>query len=59
MTIRALESGVISPSFGRFGTAKLILFFLADGTDRQIIKDADGNMPRPKIRPAVYLTPLR
>ena len=25
-------------------------FFHADGTERQIIKDADGNMPRPKIR---------
>ena len=36
--------------FCRDGTATLILFFHADGTERQIIKDADGNMPRPKIR---------
>ena len=47
--IRVLEPGAIS-SFCRRGTATLIPFFHADGTERQIIKDADGNMPRPKIR---------
>jgi hypothetical protein len=26
------------------------LTFVLDGTERQIIKDVDGNMPRPKIR---------
>ena len=31
-------------------TATPIFFFHADGTERQTIKDADGNMPRPKIR---------
>jgi len=48
--IRVLESGAISPFFCRRGTATLMSLFRADGTERQIIKDADGNMPRPKIR---------
>lgn len=47
--IRVLESGATS-LFCHRGTATLILLFHADGTERQIIKDADGNMPRPKIR---------
>lgn len=50
--IRVLESGATSFFFflHHRGTAALIFFLRADGTERQIIKDADGNMPRPKIR---------
>jgi len=43
--IRVLESGMIPIKFN------LNLFsFDKDGAERQIIKDMDGNMPRPKIR---------
>jgi cleavage and polyadenylation specificity factor subunit 1 len=43
--IRVLEPGKYATNFIRnmFSLEK-------DGTERQIIKDMDGNMPRPKIR---------
>lgn len=34
------------------------LSYLVDGTERQIIKDLDGNMPRPKIRACSICDPF-
>jgi cleavage and polyadenylation specificity factor subunit 1 len=42
---------VLEPGTKLFHTNKeLADFKVLDGTERQIIKDMDGNMPRPKIR---------
>ncbi|KAG6833062.1 hypothetical protein H0H87_011806 [Tephrocybe sp. NHM501043] len=46
--IRVLEPGMVSESTALDET--LIRRLALDGTERQIIKDMDGNMPRPKIR---------
>jgi hypothetical protein len=50
--IRVLESGPTSFFFVVVLQPHqyIYIYFHADGTERQTIKDADGNMPRPKIR---------
>ena len=49
--IRVLEPGATKTFFkSSWYSHTNPFFFHADGTERQIIKDADGNMPRPKIR---------
>lgn len=45
--IRVLEPGMGYLSYRP--ASELILMFV-DGTERQVIKDMDGNVPRPKIR---------
>lgn len=43
--IRVLDPGNDAPNFMRD-----LISLNKDGTERQIIKDMDGSMPRPKIR---------